>query len=387
MPFLPLYMAELGVRDVGEIAFWSGISLGVTPAVTALLAPLWGRVADRFGAKLMLERSIASFIVIMAAMAFVTRPWQILALRALQGFFAGYGSLALAMTVQSAPPGRLAQSLAAVQTAQRLGPALGPVIGGVLAQSFGLRRAFLVSAVFYAVGLALVMVLYREPAKRITDSAQTAPARLTFRSVMAFEHFVVLMMVIFSLQFVDRSLAPILPLYVSSLGLSASQVPIISGVLFSIVAVTAAAGHHLGGPVLARHSLRATIAGGAGVAGLGVLLMMVPATATLVVSTIVFGVAVGTAMTAAYTTAGDVMPEDMRATGFGVLSSASLTAMALSPVASGFIGGHSLRAVFLVDIILLAVVVIVVHRRMDPRARPRRPVVAPEPRAPLVDEE
>ena len=73
MPFLPLYFAELGLRDVGEIAFWSGISLGVTPAMTALLSPLWGRVADRFGAKLMLQRSLVCFIFSMAAMAYVTR--------------------------------------------------------------------------------------------------------------------------------------------------------------------------------------------------------------------------------------------------------------------------------------------------------------------------
>ena len=42
MPFLPLYFTQLGLTDVGEIAFWSGISLGITPAMTALLSPLWG---------------------------------------------------------------------------------------------------------------------------------------------------------------------------------------------------------------------------------------------------------------------------------------------------------------------------------------------------------
>ena len=53
MPFLPLYLQQLGVSDVGEIVLWSGLSLGVTPAVTALMAPLWGRLADRVGRKIM----------------------------------------------------------------------------------------------------------------------------------------------------------------------------------------------------------------------------------------------------------------------------------------------------------------------------------------------
>src|SRR6476660_2821659 len=89
MPFLPLYFHLLGVEDVGRVAMWSGLSLGVTPALTALLAPFWGRLADRFGRKIMVERSLVSFVVVMGAMAYVSRPWQVFGLRAVQGFFAG----------------------------------------------------------------------------------------------------------------------------------------------------------------------------------------------------------------------------------------------------------------------------------------------------------
>jgi len=129
MPFLPLYFNQLGVTDVGRVAVWSGLSLGVTPALTALLSPAWGRLADRFGRKIMVERSLASFVVVMTAMAFVTRPWHVFALRAFQGLFAGYGALTLTMAADSAPKGRMAQAIGTVQTAQRLGPALGPVFG------------------------------------------------------------------------------------------------------------------------------------------------------------------------------------------------------------------------------------------------------------------
>src|SRR5213592_1638133 len=73
MPFLPLFIRQLGVTDVGEIAMWTGVSLGVTPALTAMLAPAWGRLGDRYGRKLMVERSLVSFIVLFAAMAYVTR--------------------------------------------------------------------------------------------------------------------------------------------------------------------------------------------------------------------------------------------------------------------------------------------------------------------------
>src|SRR5437016_2437230 len=237
MPFLPLYFNLLGVREVGRVAMWSGLSLGVTPALTAILAPFWGRLADRFGRKIMVERSLASFVVVMAATAFVTRPWHVFALRAVQGLFAGYGALTLTMAADSAPEGRMGQSIGTVQTAQRLGPALGPVFGGSIAAIVGLRRGFLVAAAFYLMALVLVFLMYDE---RIVHAHAPPPAEkgraVTFRNVLAFENFLLMAGVIFGLQFVDRSFGPILPLYVAELGTAASRVALVAGLLFSITA-------------------------------------------------------------------------------------------------------------------------------------------------------
>ena len=113
----------------------------------------------------MVERSLISFVIIMSAMAYVTRAWHVFALRAVQGVFAGYGGLTLAMAAESAPRDRMARAIGLVQTAQRLGPALGPVIGGVVAEMVGIRRAFFVTAGFYAAALAVVFLLYRDPVR------------------------------------------------------------------------------------------------------------------------------------------------------------------------------------------------------------------------------
>jgi MFS family permease len=236
MPFLPLYFHQLGVERVGEIAMWSGLSLGVTPALTAMLSPFWGRLADRYGRKIMVERSLGSFVVIMAATAFVTRAWHVFALRAIQGLFAGYGALTLTMAADSAPEGRMAQSIGLVQTAQRLGPALGPVFGGTLAALVGLRRAFLIAAVFYAAATALVFVLYDERLVHAHAPEKPADGAITFRNVLAFENFLVMSAVIFGFQFVDRSFGPVLPIYVGILGIPASHAALVSGILFSVAA-------------------------------------------------------------------------------------------------------------------------------------------------------
>src|SRR3954463_7689922 len=250
MPFLPLFIGQLGVTDVGAVAMWTGLSLGITPGLTALLAPAWGRLGDRFGRKIMVERSLVSFVVLFAAMAFVRRPWQVLAVRATQGLFAGYGSLSVAMAAESAPRDRMPAAIGTVQTAQRIGPAVGPVLGGVLAGLFTLRKAFLATAAFYAVALIIVHLLYDDRAIHAEPGDAAETGRVTFRNVLAFRNFILLMGVIFGLQFVDRSFGPVLPLYVEQSGVTHGNVALVSGALFSIMAFPGALGHHFCGKLL-----------------------------------------------------------------------------------------------------------------------------------------
>jgi MFS family permease len=377
MPFLPLYIAELGVRDVGRIALWTGMTLGVTPALTALLAPAWGRLADRFGRKLMVARSLASFVVIMAAMAWVTSPWHLFALRAVQGLFAGYGALCLAMAADSSPRDRIAQSIGMVQTAQRLGPALGPVLGGLVAGAVGLRAAFLVTSVFYLVALVQLLVLYHEPGEHHASAAAT-PSRVTFANVLAFENFLLLMAAIFGLQFVDRSFGPVLPLHVASLGVRPSRVAVVSGVVFSTLACSAAVGHHVCARLLRRWSARVVISRAALVAAFAVALFPVVGNAwALVPMAAVFGCGIGAAMTAAYAAAAGVVPATVRGASFGFLSSASLAGLALSPAICGFLAATDIRIVFAADALALCVLAMLVRRVMIEHPRvTETPVVA-----------
>ncbi|MCC6163695.1 MAG: MFS transporter [Acidobacteria bacterium] len=358
MPFLPLYFEQLGMRDPAEIALWSGLSLGVTPGMTALLAPLWGRVADRLGNKFLVLRSLVCFVITMVLMGLATQPWHIFGLRVLQGFFAGYGALAVAMAAQAAPRDQMARAIGTVQTAQRLGPALGPAIGGVLAVAIGIRASFFVASLFYAAALILVWRWFEEsrpPAAR--SRADEAGSRLTFANAAAFQQFVLLMGVIFGLQIVDRSFGPVLPLYLAQLGVGPDRVALVAGVLFSSAAGAGAAGNLLTQRLLQVAAPRALLRLMALVAAMGMLPFVVGlAVPALVVATLVFGFAVGVALTASFTAAGHVIPEQARSTGFGLLTSASLAGLSLSPIASGVLARISIRSVFIVGVITLAVV-------------------------------
>jgi MFS family permease len=364
MPFLPLYFEQLGVRDTSAIAIWSGVSLGVTPAVTALMAPLWGRLADRFGRKLMVARSLASFVVIMSLMAFVQAPWQVFALRAVQGLFAGYGAIAMTMAAESAPPEHTATAIGWVQTAQRLGPALGPVFGGALAQAVGLRSSFLASAACYFVAFLLVLVAYREgpPAPR---PAAPAAVPLTWRSARALPHFTLFIATVFALQLVDRSIGPILPLYLGEIGVDAARVPFLAGALFTTTAGAAAVGNQVCARLLAWWTTPALVARMAAIAALGALVFGAAAPiGVLFAVAAVFGFGMGVATTAIYTAATQAVPASSRGAAFGYLTSAYLTGLAVSPVLSGLVGALSMRAVFLADAVGLGALAWTIRRRM-----------------------
>lgn len=364
MPFLPLYFIELGVTDTGAIALWTGASMGVTPALTAMLAPAWGRLADRFGSKIMVERSLGSFVIVMGAMAFATEPWHIFALRAVQGLFAGYGALTLTMAAESAPPHRMADAIGYVQTAQRLGPALGPVIGGAIAHVVGLRNTFFVTSGCYLFAVLLVFVLYQQRAPATGESG-TARGRVTFRDVLAFENFIVLMLVVFGLQFMDRSFGPILPLYLDASGVAETRIALIAGVIFSTAAGAGALGNYFAARLLAVAPPRVVLAASAVLSmAASAVLAFAPPVWAMVAAAGCFGAGIGIAMTTAYAEAAKVIPAGSHGAGFGLLTTASLTGLALSPLFGGIVGATSMNAVFVANALGLAGLAIVVLRGM-----------------------
>ncbi len=355
MPFLPLYFRELGLTDTASIAMWSGLSLGVTPAMTAVLAPTWGLLADRFGLKLMVTRSLVSCVLLMLALANVTEPWHVFALRALQGLFAGYGGLVLTMAADAAPPQKVAHAIGTVQTAQRLGPALGPVIGGTLAAWVGLRQSFYVAALVYALSVLLLWMGYHQPRPRAVHGREPAPPdTLSLRGMLTLENCTLLLVAVFVLQFAERTFGPTLPLYVAEM-VGHERSLAVAGTLFSLMAGAGAIGNLSAAWSLQRASSRQVVVAALALSSAGAMAFLAaPGPMAMMAAAVVFGAGVGLASTVVYAVAGAVIPPSARARGFGFLTSASLAGMSISPMASGLVGAMSLRAVFVATSLMLA---------------------------------
>ena len=117
MPFLPIFVRELGVEGTGAIAFWTGLLFAISPGLSALTGPLWGRIGDRYGLKLVTARAVAGNSICWFFMLFAENVWHVLIIRALLGVLGGFNNVSVAAITQlfhrmvhdrGVQPGRLA---------------------------------------------------------------------------------------------------------------------------------------------------------------------------------------------------------------------------------------------------------------------------------------
>jgi MFS family permease len=272
----------------------------------------------------------------------------------------------MSMAAESVPRPQMARAIGIVQMGQRLGPALGPLVGGMLAPIVGLRRAFLVTAGFYVVALLMMLIFYQEPRTRQARQATRGLVSVA-RELAATPGFLLVLAAIFTLQTVDRSFSPILPLFVEQLGVPSERVATVAGLLFSLIAACAALGHRTAHAVMRRSTARAIIMTVAGVLAAALtLVVFLPSLSMLTLALVVVAFGIGVAMTAAYSVAGALLPADAHVTGFGIMTTASLVGLAFSPVLAGVVGVSGLRVVFVVDVLLLVALGIAVATRLTP---------------------
>ncbi|MGC0088674.1 MFS transporter [Enterobacter asburiae] len=104
LPFLPLYVSQLGVTSHEALSMWSGLTFSVTFLVSAIVSPMWGSLADRKGRKLMLLRASLGMAIAILLQAFATNVWQLFFLRAVMGLTSGYIPNAMALVAPQAAP-------------------------------------------------------------------------------------------------------------------------------------------------------------------------------------------------------------------------------------------------------------------------------------------
>ena len=347
LPFLPLYVRELGVTSDEAAATWAGVLIGVAPLLAGLLAPVWGRLGDRYGQKPMAVRALVSYVILLALSGAVTTVWQLFALRTAVGLFGGVGPLGLAMATALAPREHTGRAVGSIQSSQILAAAVGPVVGGLLAHMIGMRWTFVATAAACAAALLLLVVFYEEPPRVIAIG--TAP-RDRFGDVLRLPGVLPLMAALFLVNFIGRSFTPILPLHLQRMAVPAGSVALATGVLISAYSLCAALSAGLLGRATRRREPRtllvATLVAGA---ALVLPMGMVSHFPAFLVLAVLLGLAAGGSLTLCYTIGGLMVPATKRTTAFGFFSGAALFGGAISPSIAGLLTRLQLTAIYWAD--------------------------------------
>lgn len=376
MPFLPQFIGELGVTE--NLYSWSGWIYAITFVSSAIMQPIWGNLADRFGRKPMIIRSGISIGIIDMLMSFAQSPLQLFFLRMLNGALSGFLPSAVALVATNTPEERVGRYLAIIQTGNAAGTIFGPMIGGALADLFGMRMAMKVAAFIIWTATLLVIIGVHERVMGVqgeqTNPLQDLKLAVTNRALLAL--MITAMLINASIQ----SLEPILTQFIMSLRTDAvvswithliygdtDAQATVAGFIFALPAIAtvltaarwAAVGQRIGYPKL--------LAFGLAVAGVFILPQsLVTTTAALIILRFLFGIMTAAVQPSVNATLSTLVHPSFRGRAFGINTSAMNIGSVIGPLLGGYIAdGFGPRMVFVSTGVLLLVASIWVNRQLN----------------------
>jgi len=229
-PFLPLYIDTLGNFTSSQLSVWSGVIIAAPFLMQVFVSPLWGRLADRSGRKLMLLRASLGMAVFMLATGLAPNVWVLLFLRAAFGLFSGYISNSVALMAMQVPKEESGRVLGTLNTANVGGALIGPVFGGIVASITGFSHVFFITGGLLCVVFVLTLLLVKEDFK-----PQAKLEQRTIREVFSKLENPRLIVGIFSmtllLMLTNSSINPILSLYVREILPNGGNVELWSGIV------------------------------------------------------------------------------------------------------------------------------------------------------------
>ncbi|MFA7459869.1 MAG: MFS transporter [Trueperaceae bacterium] len=338
-PFLPNYVEYLGVRSGGSLVFWVSAVFSVQAVAMMIAAPFWGAMADRYGRKLMVQRSMFGGAVVILLMAFAGSAEELTLLRLVQGLITGVMSASSSLVASVTPRERLGYAMGLMQTASWAGVSVGPMIGGALEFFFGYRIAFVVTAVLLFVGGVLVLLRVEERFTR----AESVPRGFggVFKS---WAHVVRVpgVSLAYLLRFIAwlgrTMLVPFLPLFVAAISVRGDLAGIYTGLAIGL----ASAAGTFSGVVLGRLSDRVGERPVLVYSALATAVFYVPMTFVtevwqLILLNTLVGLAVGGVLPAISTMLARLTDPSEAGTVYGLDTSIGSASRAVAPLAAGAI--------------------------------------------------
>jgi DHA1 family multidrug resistance protein-like MFS transporter len=350
MPFLPYFVQELGITETNQVAYWSGLLISAHGVTMAVVAPIWGSLADRHGRKIMVARAMFGGAVVISLMGLVGNVQQLIVLRAIQGTLTGTVTAATTLVASSTPPHRRGFALGLLQMAIYSGRSVGPLIGGLIADSMGYRPTFWVTGALLFVAGVLVTALVREHFVPPEQSEEARPPLwegwllvLRSRALMTVLSLRVMM------RMAVRVLGPVLPLFIQAIAASGTRIASLTGTIAGVASAAGAIGAVFLGRLTDRiGSRRVLIACGALACALYAAQAGAQTPAQLLVLRTLASVAMGGIIASISALQASMAPQGRYGAVYGIDTSLVAAANAISPmIGAGLAATFGLRSVFL----------------------------------------
>ncbi|OPA73826.1 MFS transporter [Paenibacillus selenitireducens] len=366
VPFLSLFISS-DLHVTSHLSLWSGLAFGITFLASALIAPFWGSLADKYGRKPMLLRSGFALCAIYILTAFVQNPYQLLAVRVLSGLLAGYVPAAIALVGTNTPEKKVGYALGIMSTASAAGSIIGPMIGGTMSRFFGYRETFLLSAVVVLISALIAWVGIKE--EKFNRNNARSHVRDDLKQAVSNRPFFSQLITVLIVSGSVMVLEPLLTLYVLDMGVSHGDASFSSGIIFSAVGVATVLAAPQWGKIGAKYGYRKTLMIGLIGGGIGNILQI------FFHNLVGFGIlrfVYGLFFAAVYPALNALIVQyttpDFRGRAFSLNQSANQLGTMVGPIAGGALGGViSIPFVFVLNGILLLITAVMI--RMQDRKR------------------
>lgn len=346
--FMPLFIQTLGISDPARAAFWAG-SLSFSQAIMVTIAsPLWGTVADRFGAKPMLLRALFAGGLINLVVSMVSHPAYLPPLFLLLGCFTGVNTAVVTLVAGITPREHFGTAIGACQTGVFAGIAVGPTIGGLLADVFSYRVGIRSGAVLLLASGLLILLGIHEDHQPAAKGEQRPGLRASMYLISHSRSLLVLVGLIFLIQFALQLVTPVLPIFVQHLAPGATHIATVVGIVLGVGGVASAIGAISCGRAADRFGQRRVLQWATAAGGLLIGLQgLVGSVGPLIGLRGGAGVFTGGLNAGANAALGAKVPPGSRGAAFGIAGSAFSLGNALGPLLGGSLAGlFGPRAVF-----------------------------------------
>ena len=236
-PILPLYFHDLGVQTPEAMSLWSGLATGATYIIVCIAAPFWGRIADKRGRKITLIRSSFGMALCNILITFQTTPEGVVLIRLIQGLVSGFYSASITLIASESPIERTGWALGLLASANLAGSLIGPLLGGYIADTVGIRNDFIIVGIIMSLAGLLAAVFIHEDYKPKANVEKLSISKLK-EQIPEFNSVIALCVASFIYAICIMSLQPVISVYIKGIVPSDTEnLAFIAGAVFSAMGI------------------------------------------------------------------------------------------------------------------------------------------------------